>query len=202
MNLRIQFEKTDTAKYISHLDLTTVFSRIFARSSFPVWFTQGFNPHPYMVFSPPLQVCTESVCEMLDIKTDKVDLDLSSIPGQLTSVSPNGIRITDAYVPEMPFKQISRAVYEYTVNDQYKEAFRDFLNRESIVIEKRTKRGTTEIDLAKELAIIPDTDRFIVSLPSSPENTIGANYLSNAFGESFIKIRRLYFLDQTGERFR
>ena len=48
--IRIRFSKTGQAKYISHLDINRVFSRAFLRTGLNLWYTEGFNPHPYMSF--------------------------------------------------------------------------------------------------------------------------------------------------------
>ena len=48
-DVRIRFAKTGKAKYISHLDLTRCFARAIFRAKIPLWFTEGFNPRPYMM---------------------------------------------------------------------------------------------------------------------------------------------------------
>lgn len=48
ITVRIRFEKTGEAAYISLLDLQRVFHRILKRSGLPVYYTQGFNPHIYL----------------------------------------------------------------------------------------------------------------------------------------------------------
>ena len=66
--VRLRFSKTGQAKYISHLDTNRVFSRAFARAKINLWYTQGFNPRPYMSFSLPLSLGVESYCENVDIR--------------------------------------------------------------------------------------------------------------------------------------
>ena len=51
ITVRIRFEKTGEAAYISLLDLQRVFHRILKRSGLPVYYTQGFNPHIYLSLS-------------------------------------------------------------------------------------------------------------------------------------------------------
>ena len=51
ITVRIRFEKTGEAAYISLLDLQRVFHRILKRSGLPVYYTQGFNPHIYLSFA-------------------------------------------------------------------------------------------------------------------------------------------------------
>ena len=66
--VRLKFCKIGKLQYISHLDLQRTFNRILVRACIPVWYTQGFNPHIKLVFSTPLSVGSESLCEYLDIK--------------------------------------------------------------------------------------------------------------------------------------
>ena len=52
--VRIFFEKCGESAYISLLDLQRVFHRMLKMSSLPVYYTQGFNPHPVMSFASAL----------------------------------------------------------------------------------------------------------------------------------------------------
>ena len=44
--LRLRFEKTGRAVYISHLDLMATMQRAFARAGLELKYSEGFNPHP------------------------------------------------------------------------------------------------------------------------------------------------------------
>ena len=44
--LRVFFEKRGNIRYISHLDLMRTMTRAIRRSGIPLWYTEGFNPHP------------------------------------------------------------------------------------------------------------------------------------------------------------
>ena len=43
--LRLRFEKTGRAIYISHLDLMRTMQRVFLRADCPLKYSEGFNPH-------------------------------------------------------------------------------------------------------------------------------------------------------------
>ena len=66
--IRLEFYKKGRMKYISHLDLIRTMTGALGRSEIPVYYSEGFNPHPKMVFALPLSVGCESICEYLDIK--------------------------------------------------------------------------------------------------------------------------------------
>ena len=54
--VRVWFHKTGPIRYISHLDLMRTMTRAIRRSRIPLWYTEGFNPHPYMTFALPLSL--------------------------------------------------------------------------------------------------------------------------------------------------
>ena len=56
IDVRTVFEKKGRAKYISHLDLNRFMMRAFRRSGLPIWYTEGFNPHPYATFALALSL--------------------------------------------------------------------------------------------------------------------------------------------------
>ena len=61
--VRVWFHKTGPIRYISHLDLMRTMTRAIRRSGIDLWYTEGFNPHPYMTFALPLSLGMQSVCE-------------------------------------------------------------------------------------------------------------------------------------------
>lgn len=70
ITVRIRFEKTGEAAYISLLDLQRVFHRILKRSGLPVYYTQGFNPHIYNAAENAMVVKkTKRGQKELDLKT-------------------------------------------------------------------------------------------------------------------------------------
>ncbi|MCG8568511.1 MAG: TIGR03936 family radical SAM-associated protein [Spirochaetes bacterium] len=65
----IQFSKKSLFKYLGHLDLLSYFERLFRKSGIKLKFTEGFNPHPKLQFTPPLALGIESDCEILEFYT-------------------------------------------------------------------------------------------------------------------------------------
>ncbi|MCD7723677.1 MAG: TIGR03936 family radical SAM-associated protein [Clostridiales bacterium] len=112
--LRLKYSKTGAVKYISHLDITRCFARAFARAKIPIWFTEGYNPHPYMNFSPPLPLGVESESEFLDIRLS-AEMAAVQIMARLNDTLPNGITITAAYSDFMPQSAIAFADYSFEI---------------------------------------------------------------------------------------
>ena len=97
--LRLRFEKTGRAVYISHLDLMHTMQRAFNRAGLPLKYSEGFNPHPQIAIALPLSVGTGSLCEIMDFKL-KGEANLQELPERLTAVMPEGIRVLEAYEPQ------------------------------------------------------------------------------------------------------
>ena len=111
--LRIKFEKTGVAKYISHLDLMRVFSRSLVRAGVEVAHSEGFNPRPKIVFASAISLGLESLCEFADIKLPPSEREALEIEiyEKIKGVFPQGINIVDVYEPENDFKDIDRTRY-------------------------------------------------------------------------------------------
>ncbi|MBQ9663792.1 MAG: DUF2344 domain-containing protein [Oscillospiraceae bacterium] len=142
--LRLRFEKTGRAIYISHLDLMTTMQRAFARAGLELKYSEGFNPHPLISILLPLSVGTASRCELMDFRL-REDTDLMTLPEKLTAVLPEGIRVTEAYPSERKSAQLKwldvSGMFEYDRGAPETGALAAFFDRPEIVIEKKTKRG-------------------------------------------------------------
>lgn len=149
-NIRIFFSKTGRAKYISHLDMTRCWTRIFNRAGLPMWYTEGFNPHLYMTFTLPLSLGFESDCECLDARLIE-DVPLDEVKERLNRVLPEGLYVHHVDDQKMDQKVIMWADYEiYLECAQPEETLlelKDYLNQESIIVQKKTKKGMKDMEL-------------------------------------------------------
>ena len=116
--VRLRFSKTGRLKYISHLDINRAMSRALKRAGIPLWYTEGFNPHPYMSFSLPLSLGVESLCESVDLRITG-EITNKEIKDRLNSVLPEDLKIVDVYDD---FRDNSEIVYSDYV---YKFEFAD-----------------------------------------------------------------------------
>ena len=106
--VRVWFHKTGPIRYISHLDLMRTMTRAIRRSGIDLWYTEGFNPHPYMTFALPLSLGMQSVCESMDIRIEG-DATNEEICRALQSVMPEGIFVTAVKEPVLDPKFIAFA---------------------------------------------------------------------------------------------
>lgn len=146
--VRLKFSKTGQAKYISHLDTNRVFSRAFSRAKINLWYTEGFNPRPYMSFSLPLSLGVESLCENVDIRiTD--DMSDDELKKRMNDALPVGIRILDVYENLMDCEQICYSDYvykfEFKDNDLALQKIKSVLEADQIMALKKGKQGRKRV---------------------------------------------------------
>ena len=150
--LRMRFSKTGRAIYISHLDLMATMQRAFSRAGSRLKYSEGFNPRPQISIALPLSVGTSSVCELMDFQLLQ-EVDITKLAARLNATMPKGIFVQESYEPtrknaELKWLAID-GVFEYDERpvDIMQKQLTDFFSRESIVIEKKTKRGFGEVDI-------------------------------------------------------
>lgn len=146
--VRIKFTKKGNLMYISHLDLAKTMQRIMVRADINIWYSEGFNPQPKLVFAVPLPVGVESDCELLDIRITK-QMPLDEVSARLKKNFPDEMKILDVYTPSVKFKHL--AYIDYTIKlhspkitqstkSQIEELFTGECN-----ITKTTKSGNEKI---------------------------------------------------------
>lgn len=216
--LRMCFSKTGRAVYISHLDLMRTMTRAFLRAELRLKYSEGFNPHPNISIALPLSVGCESVCELMDftLMSDETPQELASL---LNEQLPEGIQATDIYEPERKVKELKwlsvSGVFEYDERDNDKMAaqLNDFFSAESIVIQKKTKRGIGESDIKpaiKEICFTAaEEGACLKAVISAQEPTLNPELIADAVRQlrpeiapDFAKFRRLEVFDGNMSVFR
>lgn len=191
-NVRIFFEKKDTAKYISHLDLMRCFSRAVKRAEIAVWYTEGFNPHPFMTFSLPLSLGTESFCESVDMRITDEMTD-SEIKERLNAALPSGIAITKVKEPVHKAEEIAFAQFNISFhtkkNEKVKNALETALSADEILAEKKAKQGRKkvmkQVNIKEniksfKLDALNDTVELNIVLTAGSNNNINPSLLISA----------------------
>ena len=143
--LRLVYEQTGRARWISHLDAMRTLQRGLLRAGVPIRYSEGFNPHALISIVMPLSVGTESLCQLADIRV-REDVDLAALPERLTAVMPEGLRFTavyEEYDKPAVLKWLSvEGLWEYDTADpgQMAAACRELFGA-PVVVTRRTKRG-------------------------------------------------------------
>ena len=198
LRLRAVFEKKGRAKYISHLDLNRCMLRIFRRSKLPIWYTEGFNPHPYYAFALALSLGFESSCEIMDFNITDDEMSMEEIRDRLNAVMPEGMGII-AVAPQIKkITAITHADYSFELETEDVPGLRSDIEKllagESILIEKKTKKGIKTVDIKPDLQVLTFEDgdgciKMSLRLPAGTQTnynpTLFFDALRNAGSESF-----------------
>ncbi len=186
--VRIRFSKTGRVKYISHLDLNRAVIRALRRAAVPLWYTEGFNRHPYVTFAAPLSLGYESLCESMDIRLEE-EMPMEELVRRLNAVMPEGLHVLSADKAHMKPGELEAARYRLTFGCPAK-AVEDLLARDSLLVEKRTKKKTmktidirpalrdTRVEEAGETCVLE------VTLPCGATDTVNPSLLLTALQEA------------------
>ena len=189
-NVRIYFKKLDRMKIVSHLDMNRFMSRQLRLSKLPIWYTEGFNPHPYLTFLLPLSLGFESEYEIMDIRLTDDDYPLSEVKAKLSKVMPSYIQVFDVKEPCNKPGKIGFAKYKITFKNYattFIQELSKFLLSESIVVEKVGKKGKVKtIDLATKIVdfsvnLSDDVVELIITLPAGSEDSVNPTLLLSAY---------------------
>lgn len=147
--VRIWFDKIGDVKYISHLDLMRCFTRAMRRAKIPLWYTEGFNPHPYMQFALPLSLGMESECECVDIRIEG-DFSDEEVLERLRSAMPLGINIKGTSEPvhdpkEITYGEFSIAFSGMSDLEKLEKLITDSLEQDEFIVEKLGKKGRQKV---------------------------------------------------------
>lgn len=154
--VRAFFAKGGRLKYISHLDVTRCLSRVFSRCGLPIWYTQGFNPHPYLTFALPLPLGVDSSVESFDFRlTEPVDYE--TVKERLNAALPPDLQVIRVAAPVMKPDAICWADYRIAFHDdmpQIAEQLDAFLAQDEILVTKKTKKGEQQVNLKQMLTLL------------------------------------------------
>ena len=217
--LRLLFIKEAQAAYISHLDLMRTFQRCFPRTELEIKHTQGYHPHPIISIVLPLPVGQSSECELLDFEVTQQS-DGSGIAEKLNTGMPAGIRVLECYEVTRPVRELYALQadvtleYDNGVPAGAAEAIHGLLHRESLIIEKRTKRKElAEVDIAPMIlgATVTEGENALhIDLKVQAQNPgLNPQLIEKAIARElpelmpdFIRVRRKRILDAEGKEFR
>lgn len=215
---RLLFSKTGRARFISHLDLMRTFQRAFLRAGIAIKHTEGFNPHAFVSIALPLSVGYSSQCEILEFGLLE-GAAAEEVPSRLNAVLPEGIHVLECYDAQRPVKALTwvdyavELSYDRPAAGQAAQALTELLDRESLVVRKRSKKaksGFVDVDLiplirshtvsATENSITLDMVVRAQNPGLNPALLLEA--LPQALQPDFTGFCRRAVLDENGESFR
>ena len=163
--IRLRFSKSGALCYIGHLDFLKVFQQTIRRAKLPVAYSQGFNPHMLLSFALPLPLGMASTSDYADLTLEH-EMPYDELVSQFNAHAPRGLRLTTAwefsgpgaaalvtaadymFIMEMP-DSVNKDMY--ATQEKADEIVQALLNRENIVIPKKTKSGIKDTDIRPDL---------------------------------------------------
>ncbi len=191
--VRLGFTKTGNLQFISHLDLARTMSRAIVRAGVPIWYTEGFNPRPKLVFSLPLSIGTESVCEFVDFKITE-NMPFEEIAKRVEAEFAPEMRVNGVWAPERKLAEIGFAEYEIIINSEKADV--DLANgiaqmlKQPLVVKKRSKSGEKDVDISpliktSEVVLENGYIRINTLLSCDSANYLNPEYVVRAVAERF-----------------
>lgn len=147
---RLVFEKKGDSVWISHLDTMRVFQRAFRRAGLMLKHSQGFTPRAIVSIALPLSVGVQSRCELLDYELEREAL---VTPELLNDKLPAGIRVLEIVQEGRKIKELTHLsahltlTYDHGISDTQVEELKKLYQRDSLVLEKHSRKGKTETDI-------------------------------------------------------
>ena len=166
--VRLRFAKTGAMRFLSHLELITLFTRAVSRGGVPILFSQGFHPHPKFSFATATPVGIESWAEYMDMFV-AAGCGAEEVLLRLNKVLPDGLRILAAELIDVKSPSLSTlmvaAHYRITLNEglctDIPGKCEQFLAHDSFVIQRVKKGERQSIDLRAEIVSLVAADGAI-----------------------------------------
>ncbi|MBQ3136085.1 MAG: DUF2344 domain-containing protein [Clostridia bacterium] len=163
--VRVWFKKMGMSRYVSHLDLMRAMTRALRRAKVPLWYTEGYNPHPYITFALPLSLGMESLCESMDMRIEG-DSTNEEIFSMLKDNMPPGIEIINVSEPVFDPKKIVYGEFDILFdcknNAEYvAELVKDILSKDELIVQKLGKKGRHKV--LKDINLIEFIKEYTVS---------------------------------------
>ena len=145
-DVRLRLSKRGRIKFVSHLDMFRTMQRAVRRAEIPLWYTEGFNPHPYISYLLALPLGVEGVSEPIDIRLVE-PMAMEELTGRLNAVMPEGLRVESAAKPFHKPAEIAFARYDVYLDreDVSREELEEALTCGALTCEKSGKSGHKKI---------------------------------------------------------
>lgn len=192
-NVRLLYKKGGLLRFISHLDMNRFMTRLLRLSKVPVWYTEGFNKHPYITFALPLSLGFCSDYEVMDFRLNEDEFPLEKAKEMIKAVCPDGMEVIDLVEPTYKSGKICYADFTVTFagdSGADLKTLNDFLNKEEIIVSKKTKKGgITEFNVAekivsKKVLEVDGNAVLKITLPAGGNDNVNPKIITEAYFKS------------------
>lgn len=192
--VRLWLSKQGRIKFVSHLDMFRLMQRAVRRAEIPLWYTEGFNPHPYISFLLALSLGVEGKREPVDIRIVG-EMTPGEIKERLNAAFPEGLKVEEVTYPF--HKPAEIAFGEYAVildkNEISAEELKAALDCGELVTEKSGKSGGRKV--LKTVNVSEHIKKYTLT---EDENSLSLSVILPA-GSTF-NLNPLQLLDAVGKR--
>ena len=155
----LRFNKRGNMRFISHLDLQTLFQRAIKRGDVKVAYSNGYNPHELMNIVQPLSLGFEGEEELLELDT-LLSYDGNDLINRLNLALPDGIAFFSCEEAERKNQSTScpteSAEYTAVFNEDISQKLHvsEFLSQSIITVLKRDKKTKNMVEKDVKAMII------------------------------------------------
>ncbi len=146
--VRVWFKKMGMSRYVSHLDLMRAMTRSVRRANVPLWYTEGYNPHPYLTFALPLSLGMESLYESMDMRIEGESTN-EEIFDLLKGAMPPGIEIVSVDDPVDDPKTIAYGEFDLLFGCEdvksLTKLIESMLSKDELIVQKLGKQGRKKV---------------------------------------------------------
>jgi radical SAM-linked protein len=179
----LKYLKTGAAKYISHIDLLRHMERIIRRGEIDINFSQGFNPHALMFFSPPVVLGIESKAEYVTLDTDMAS---SEVLRRYNASAPEALRATAVYPTiKSPNLAGNARAAEYIFPLEWKDEFVGIMSAESLPTQYTQKGALTTEDLRPKILGVSEKDGKLCMVLSAGNVNLRADRAAEMLSQHF-----------------
>ncbi len=190
--VRVWFKKMGMSRYVSHLDLMRAMTRAVRRAEIPLWYTEGFNPHPYITFALPLSLGMESLYESMDMRIEGESTN-GDIFNMLKGSMPPGIEIVSVDNPFNDPKEITYGEFDIFFDcegktDSVLALIQEMLSADELIVQKLGKKGRHKvmkdinlIDFIKSYRVgsLENRVKLTVILPAGSTTNVNPSLLAD-----------------------
>ena len=151
--LRIRYAKRGRLRFASHRDLARALERALRRAQVPMAFSAGFSPHPKISYVGAAPTGAASEAEYVEIGLAQ-QCDPEQVRAALDASLPPGIDVLDCVEAQPGTGSLAeridssawRVELPQTSSSELEAAVTAFLAADVVMVTKRTKDGTRDVD--------------------------------------------------------
>ena len=154
------------------------------RSELPIVYTEGFNPHPKLVFALPLSIYQESEYELFDIAVED-GVSYETIFEKLKAAFPAGFDIYKVAPPVEKFKNLGYAKYRIEIDSDFSESELEEKLAGELPVLKKSKSKTETVDIKPLIKEYKVLEKGVVeaTVVSMPQTILNPAYIVSALGD-------------------